>query len=40
MPKLLTHFYGERKRHKKEMQKADSIIKSLEEIYNQRIKNQ
>lgn len=38
IPKILTHFYNERKRHKKEMKKADSIVKSLEEIYNQRIK--
>jgi DNA polymerase elongation subunit (family B) len=40
IPKILTHFYNERKRHKKEMKTADSIVKSLEEIYNQRIKNQ
>ena len=40
MPRILTHFYNERKRHKKEMKNANSIANKLKEIYNERSKNE
>lgn len=36
MPRLLTYYYAERKRHKKEAGKAKSIAKQLKEIYKTR----
>ena len=40
MPKILDHFYAERKRHKKEMKKADAIVNELMTVYNSRVNNQ
>lgn len=40
MPRILTHFYNERKRHKKEMKNANLIANKLKEIYNERLKNE
>ena len=37
MPKILSHFYAERKRHKKEMKNADAIKNELIKIYNERV---
>ena len=40
MPRLLTHFYGERKRHKKQMGIATDIANELQQIYNERLNKQ
>ena len=39
MPMILSHFYSERKRHKREMKNAKDIASKLQEIYDMRNKN-
>lgn len=39
MPRMLSYYYSERKRHKRESGNAYSIASELEKIYNERTKN-